>query len=316
MRTRAALALMVPAAGGTLACGCLLSIDESRLDASAGDATAGGDALGVDAATDAADAPSTADVQDTGAAQGDGAIDADGAPAEAGCPPAMVEVPGPGGTPSFCVDATEVTNGAYKQFLAAAEPPAAGSQPAVCAWNTTFQPGGALGADDHPVGSVDWCDARGFCEWAGKHLCGAVGGGSLDPAAYLGAPSGRWFDACSRGGAQAYPYGSAYLPMACNGAPRGVGDTVAVGSLASCEGGYPGLFDMTGNVSEFIDSCFSSPDPGCGTTGPECDVCLLVGGGFLSGADGGANIACGYANQVYRQSHYVDNGLRCCADKP
>ena len=68
---------------------------------------------------------------------------------------------------------------------------------------------------------------------------------------------------------------------------------------------------MSGNVSEFLDSCDTMPNAMCGTTGPECDLCLLVGGGLH---DGQTRLVCSYANYVNRNSHYDDNGFRCCAD--
>jgi formylglycine-generating enzyme required for sulfatase activity len=275
--------------------GCPLSIDEGLLarDGSVADVTS------------ESDAPSGAEAADAGDA-GDG-----------GCPPAMIEVPSPDGGPSFCVDATEVTSKAYKAFLAAADPPQPGSQPQPqCSWNTSYSSGVALGPDESPVHAVNWCDAYAFCSWASKRLCGAIGGGPTSFDGYPGSPSAsQWFNACSQGGQNAFPYGNQYQPTWCNGAPLDAGGLVPVASLPHCEGGYPGLFDMSGNVSEFLDSCSTTPDTSCGT-GDDCDLCLLVGGGFLSGADGGSNIACAYANEVYRKSQYVDNGLRCCADLP
>jgi formylglycine-generating enzyme required for sulfatase activity len=289
-------AALVCAGAAALLAGCPLGIDEGLLhkDASAADAMDGGPGSDVVPSADAGDASDAA--------------------MEAGCPPSMIQVPSPDAGPSFCIDSTEVTNKAYKMFLAAAEPPAAGSQIGACSWNTTYQPGGSFGPDDTAIGSIDWCDAYAFCQWAGKRLCGAIGGGSTSFHAYGVSPStSQWFNACSAGGTLAFPYGNQYQPTWCNGAPLGSGGPVTVGSLPKCVGGYTGLHDMSGNVSELIDSCDTTPDPGCGT-GDDCDFCLLVGGGFLSGDDGGYNIDCAYANQVYRKSQYVDNGLRCCSD--
>lgn len=273
-----------------LASGCLLSIDDGLVDAGAG----------ADGAAD--DGPQ-----------------ADGPDGDAACTSGMVRVPATSDAGSFCVDSTEVTNGQYKAFLGAQEPPPSGSQIADCAWNTTYRPPGWTGTelDDHPVAYVDWCDAYGFCRWAGKRLCGAVGGGALDFNTGGGSLASEWFVACSRGGALTFPYGATYDPQACVGDAYDAGaqsTPVAVGSAPGCEGGYPGLFDMSGNVSEFLDSCSTSPDPTCGSGGPDCDLCLLVGGGYLNGGSNGSNLACRYANEVYRSSHYDDNGFRCCAD--
>jgi formylglycine-generating enzyme required for sulfatase activity len=305
------LSLLLPACLGSapLLGGCLLSIDDSLLagDAAATDATTSGDAADAAEGSVVVEAGAPTDA-DTGAA-----ADVDAASVEAGCPPAMVQVPAPGGGKAFCVDAKEVTNKAYRAFLTAAEPPATGSQITECAWNSTYTVG-TLGADDLPVGGLDWCDAYAYCAWAGKHLCGAVAGG---PLAYGSFPStaSRWYLACSHGGAQGFPYGATYDPTACNGRPLDAGTPLPVGSLTTCQGGYPGLFDMSGNVSELIDSCDTTPLAACGS-GPECDLCLLVGGGFLSGAGDDGDIACTYSNLIYRNAHYVDNGVRCCADLP
>ena len=68
-----------------------------------------------------------------------------------------------------------------------------------------------------------------------------------------------------------------------------------------------------GGYDPTLDSCGTTPNPTCGTTGPECDLCLLVGGGLH---DGQNRLTCSYANEVNRNSHYDDNGFRCCADEP
>jgi len=279
--------------------GCLLSIDDNRVNA---DASV--DAVVTEAASDATDARDARDATD-------GQVGT--------CPLGMIEVPAPDAGLPYCVDATEVTNGAYKTFLAAADPPKPGAQIAACdSWNTTYAPPGWTGTElgDLPVSFLDWCDAYAYCKWAGKRLCAAVGGGALDFNTGFATAASEWWLACSRGGSRLYPYGSTYDPQACVGSDYDAGSQpppLAVGSASGCQGGYPGLFDMTGNVSEFLDSCGSMPNPTCGTSGPECDLCLLVGGGLH---DGESRLNCSYANEVNRNSHYDDNGFRCCADVP
>src|SRR5262249_40663852 len=113
------------------------------------------------------------------------------------------------------------------------------------------------GPADRPVHAVDWCDAFAYCAWAGKRLCGRIAGGSVDPTFGTDlASESEWYNACSRGGQHAYPYGDTYDPRACNGLEygAGTGPQLPVGSLSSCTGGFAGLFDMSGNVSEWEDS--------------------------------------------------------------
>jgi formylglycine-generating enzyme required for sulfatase activity len=189
----------------------------------------------------------------------------------------------------FCIDATEVTNAHYQAFLDVKDGPQLGP----CDWNTTYVPtAGWPGPADLPVGSVDWCDALDYCAWAGKRLC----------------TLSEWTSACSHGGAQDYPYGATYAAQACNvpdtNAPVGVATPVA--SKPSCEGGYPGLFDMIGNAGEWIYDCD-------GANGPD-DKCSYAGGGFAY-ASLGPDAKCSYTYRDPRSSHYDDGGIRCCADR-
>jgi formylglycine-generating enzyme len=151
----------------------------------------------------------------------------------------------------FCIDSTEVTNAHYKEFLDAKGGDTSGQSKA-CAENTSFAPsdGGAPGADDEPLVGVDWCDAVAFCAWAGKRLCGKIGGGSGSSSTVNAAGESMWYFACSHGGARTYPYGATYDDAAC-----GTGALTPAGSRAACAGGFDGIFDMSGSVEEWVDEC-------------------------------------------------------------
>jgi hypothetical protein len=87
---------------------------------------------------------------------------------------------------SYCIDETEVTNGQYQIFINAGVD--TNTQNAECSWNTNFKPncGGAnTTGPNQPVTCIDWCDAYAFCKWAGKRLCGKIGGhgANVDPSA-------------------------------------------------------------------------------------------------------------------------------------
>jgi formylglycine-generating enzyme required for sulfatase activity len=226
-----------------------------------------------------------------------------------GCPaglpgPAFVQVAAPAGSAvtHYCIDATEVTNAQYAQFLAAGYPVSA--QDPWCAWNTSYTPPSgwpAVGKDNYPVVYVWWCDAFAYCKWAGKHLCGRIGGGQNGYSAYADASASEWFNACSASGTRAYPYGNTFATTACNGIPRGLGNLVAAGSEPACVGGFPGLFDMSGNVDEWDDSCN-------GQTGVN-DACRVRGGSIDSDANG---LRCDDSNNVNRDAAANWLGFRCC----
>jgi formylglycine-generating enzyme required for sulfatase activity len=205
----------------------------------------------------------------------------------------------PVGLPSFCIDSTEVTETHYRAFLDSAPNPSL--QPSMCSWNTTFVPTTVTFSNpNHPIAKTDWCDALAFCTWAGKRLCGNVAdGGPLSVADAVDPQKDEWMIACTRLGTRAYVYGATYQPRACNDWSVDAGAAADVGTFPKCEGGYPGLFDMNGNVTEWDNAC--DVQPGGGRN------CVDRGASWL--ADG----HCGYASADDWTNTSSDWGIRCCA---
>lgn len=249
--------------------------------------------------------------------QPDGATDAGtdakpDAPAEAG-PPGACQCgdPGCGTCPTvqviaaggFGIDATEVTNDAYAAWLTTS--PDVKKQPLECATNTSYFPSTAwppaAGKGSDPVVYVDHCDARAYCKWAKKRLCGKISGGILPYGDFADATQSQWHKACSGGGTKTFPYGATYQGSACNGADYGAGAPIAVGKATGCEGGYPGLYDMSGNVWEWEDSCNA-------TAGAQ-DLCRIRGG---SHAQNGAALGCASDSALPRSTAGKSVGFRCC----
>lgn len=229
----------------------------------------------------------------------------------------------------FFIDATEVTNAAYAAWLA--EGPSSASPDPRCSWNGSVLPGAPndgcpeidpfctmISADfagwaathpNEPVACVDFCDAKSFCEARGKHLCGGPGGLSItfnqEPGSFVG-ESSEWFVACVGGAAnKAYPYGATLDEDACNDGFQGVGNVLDVASAPACVGGYDGLFDMSGNVDEWIDACY--PGDEVGTS------CVRAGGAYYS--DGGPTNtlpSCAGTTTFTRRCHNNSTGFRCC----
>lgn len=209
----------------------------------------------------------------------------------------------------FCIDKTEVTQSEYAEYLATE--PSAGAQPAECAWNERFEPQ-ELETEallppfepqqaDLPVGSVDFCDARAYCEWAGKRLCGKRGGGTLAWEDATDDAESEWFQVCSRGGALAYPYGQEFDLSAC--AVRR--EYYPVGTDRRCEGGVSGVFDLVGNVWEWEDACAEDGSP------PQEMLCSRRGGavGVIP-----ETWTCAERGVAPRRTRQRDIGIRCCSD--
>jgi formylglycine-generating enzyme required for sulfatase activity len=202
---------------------------------------------------------------------------------------------------AFCIDSTEVTNADYAAFLAAKNGDT-GGQPLACAGHNSFALKCTEANSDPsaPVTCVAWCDAYAYCAWAGKRLCGAVGGGPNSvPKDDL--TTDQWYFACSAGGGQPVPYGSTFQPGRCNDAAFDAGRPVGVATLPGCVGGFAGLFDMSGNVIEWEDSCTEAGG----------DYCALRGGHFADTAPEALECA---TNRVQdRETADQKDGFRCCS---
>jgi formylglycine-generating enzyme len=214
---------------------------------------------------------------------------------------------------SFCIDRTEVTFKQYAAFVQAGVD--AATQAPECRWNTSFAPQ-AAGSDDYPVAGIDWCDAVAYCRWAGKYLCAKVANGkrvgSVGVAEVGDYNTHQWMIACSAQ-KRLFPYGEAQDASLCNVGERDAGRSLPVASLPGCEGAYPGVFDLVGNVWEWYDGpC--RPDGGAdgGDAAPQSDECWVKGGGYNRG---GANIDCrvdGLGSTRDTRAAYI--GFRCCSD--
>jgi formylglycine-generating enzyme len=257
---------------------------------------------------------------------------ADAAPPGKPCPsgrgPSMVRVPYPDGT--FCIDSTEVTRAQYATFTAdIAAKGAAGEMslekadicPAIaveakpdCMQEKTVC---KTNCDNHPQVCVNWCAAYAYCKWAGKKLCGGTDGKAIKT--FAGEPrNNTWLLACGNGVASdgtlrtRYAYGETPNDQACNSPRvdaclRGECKTVPVGSLPNCQGQgpYKGVFDLAGNVAEFIDERDSQRVKSVGARGSSFDDRL---------AEGEANGCADVNIQTDSDIATPQVGFRCCAD--
>jgi formylglycine-generating enzyme len=275
-----------------------------------------------------------ADLDDAGVPPGGGCTSVCGTPGCGPCPTTgQVEVDSANGP--YCIDAHEVTNAEYQAYL---DTSPSAPQREDCSYNDSLQPGvvsaavvagGSVAADvcpggagwlateitnggaSRPAACVDWCDAIAYCAWAGKHLCGKVGGGGKlvinevpgDGGPYDDPAQSEWYRACSNAGAQKFPYGNETEPTFArcndeNGGPE------PVGSYPDCVGGYTGLFDMSGNVGEWEDACTSYNGP------PIAQNCLVRGGAHYEGGD---DLSCLALRGIPVGSMGDSTGFRCCS---
>jgi hypothetical protein len=218
-------------------------------------------------------------------------------PAQKG--PLMVKVQTSSGDP-YCIDSTEVTRDQYAAFLATSPQL---NQPAPCNGNQNFTPTLAWPpkpADQKlPVVGVDFCDAAGYCAWAAKRLCGAIGGGGTDLNGADDPSTSQWLNACSDGGTLNYPYGPDYEPATCNGADYNANGPIKVQNALLCVGGVSGIFDMSGNVREWENACDGSD-------------CRVRGGSFNTSIDD--DLACTGDANLNRYATDSATGFRCCKD--
>lgn len=225
--------------------------------------------------------------------------------------PRLVFVPHP--QSPFCMDTTEVSQAHYAKFLADPQDKVPFQQTR-CSANETFVPFQGSHLDDCdgkenyvydpatrgelPIACIDWCDAAAYCAWAGKRLCGAVGGGGLDHDE--GVLTGQWGYVCSQGGQSIYSYGNTYKKGICAD-EGGSSEKVGVTTRPQCAGASPPFSEiqsLTGNMMEFEDACENYP------------LCRIRG--LSNDSEAEAQTRCDFFADGNTQVYSPNVGFRCC----
>lgn len=210
----------------------------------------------------------------------------------------------------YCIDAAEVTNEEYLAFTERYTVKSVNASTA-CGNNATLVPDTDCStaltdvpSRKLPVVCVDYCDAEAYCAMHGKRLCGRVGGSMNDPGDVADPAADEWYAACAGPGETLYPYGDAASASQCNGSGYDPADPGPrdLATLSDCEGGLPGLYNMSGNVAEWEWACSSSSATA---------ACATRGGSFL---DGPYELRCSGSISQSRLEASETVGFRCCAN--
>jgi formylglycine-generating enzyme len=88
------------------------------------------------------------------------------------------------------------------------------------------------------------------------------------------------------------------------GADRPAAFALTVKSADNCVGGFAGLFDMSGGMAEWVDSCIGEDGM--------ADACRIRGGSISGTAE---QLRCDWQDATARSTSSSYIGFRCCADR-
>ena len=197
---------------------------------------------------------------------------------------------------AFYLDKFEVTVGRYAKFLEAT-----GNVKAPEEWENADPKSGA----DLPVVGVDWQDADSYCRWAGKRL-----------------PTEAEWEKAARGkDERKYPWGNdPPTPDRARFAQPYQNSVYKAGVApvdSHAQGASPfGVFDLSGNASEWVADWYSESFPRSDLRNPKGPANgsgkVLRGGGWYDPAERITATRRMYASPTHRAD---DIGFRCAADR-
>ena len=193
---------------------------------------------------------------------------------------------------AYAIDKYETTNQQYSEFVAAMQGRVRIPPPAY--WENGVY---AEGEEHFPVHTVHWYAASAYCRWRGKRL-----------------PTEAEWEKAARGiDGREFPWGNEYSLDKANNQSN-FGGVIAVGSYEEGKSPY-GLYDMTGNVAEWVDDWYKAYPGGEGHKDPKYGERYKVirGGGW--GGMGHYNLPL-YYSTTHREKGiptdaFRDVGFRC-----
>ena len=196
----------------------------------------------------------------------------------------------------FYMDLYEVTHEEYERYLQAT----GHKRPNVMVF---FEDLALLEGARQPVVGIDWRDANAYCGWAGKRL----------------PTEAEWEKAAHGTVSMDWPWGTEFVKWYANvdGDEDGYRYTAPVGSFEKGRSPY-GLYDMVGNVSEWVYDRYSATYYRDGfltlPKGPDTGSVRIHRGGSWNDHSTESRTTRRFAVAHYRRDATV--GFRCAMDAP